>query len=120
MSDMNQYKRGMSVYFSGSAGITFGQQIIPNGKLGNYAEIQRDKDLRTVFSRLIMKKGTELYMNQLVIPHSPNENLTTLDKSTTTKHSSSISIYSTNCDGNYVKINISKNGNWLVQRNPSK
>ena len=116
LGETNQYRRGMSVYFSGSAGTQTGKQVVPAARLRMYQEIQRDRDLRTTYARLPMKAGVPAYLNLLVVPHPPNQDFAKLDAETQSIHDSDHSKFQTSCDGNPVTIEMSRAGEWAVRR----
>ncbi len=116
IGDTNRYRRGMSVYFSGPPGTAIGEQVIPGARLGNYSEIQRDRDLRTAYARLTIHAGRAAYLNLLVAPHAPDTDLSKLDAISVTTHDADHSIFSTECDGTPVTVEIGRNNTWKVTR----
>ncbi len=120
LSDTNRYRRGMSVYFSGPAGTTCGKQVIPNGRLRNYQDIQRDLNLRTAYARLTLQAGKPASLDLLVVPHSPAADPAQLDTLTSTEQDEARSTFRTVCDGQPVQIEIRHDGGWLVSRPAAK
>jgi hypothetical protein len=115
-SDTNFYRRGMSAFFSGADGTAAGKQVVSNGRLRNYLDIQRDLDLRTAYARLPMQAGKDCYLNLLVVPHSPDADLSALDGTTSTVHDEKSTVFKTVCDGVPLTVTIGRNGQWLVVR----
>lgn len=116
IGDTKRYRRGMSVFFSGPQGTEIGKQVIPNLRLGNYRDIQRDKDFRTAFARVSMQSGKPTYLNFLVVPHVPEVDLSKLDSTTQLENDADQSKFKTICDGVPVSIQIGSNGKWQVDR----
>jgi hypothetical protein len=114
--DPKRYRRGMSAFFSGPAGISVGKQVIPGLRGRNYEDIQRDRDLRTAYGRVTMQAGQPTYLNVLVVPHAPDADLTKLDGATSATHDGEASRFQTTCDGMVVTITMSRNGTWEVRR----
>jgi hypothetical protein len=114
--DTNFYRRGMSVFVSGPEGTVAGKQIIPDGRLSNYRDIQRDLDLRTAYARLPMRAGEACYLNLLVVPHSPESDVDALDNITSAVHDEERSVFKTDCSGSPVGITIGRDGQWQVTR----
>ena len=115
-SDTNLYRRGMSVFFSGPDGTVAGKQVVPDGRLRNYRDIQRDLDLRTAYARLPMQAGKDCYLNLLVVPHSPDADLSALDGATATVHDAKSTVFKTACDGVSLAVTIGRDGQWQVVR----
>ena len=116
LKDPKKYSRGMSVYFSGPAGMQSGKQVIPNGRGKNSSAIQRDTDLRTAYARVTMKSGQPTYLNLLVVPHPEDQDFAKLDAATSMTQDSETSSFKTVCDGVLVSIKIAKDGEWQVSR----
>jgi len=116
LSDSKKYRRGMSVYFSGPAGMQSGKQVIPNGRGRNSGAIQRDTDLRTAYARVTMKANKPTYLNLLVVPHPEDQDFAKLDDLTSMTQDAEKSSFKTTCDGVSVTIEIAKDGEWQVRR----
>ena len=115
-ADSTVYRRGMSVYFSGPAGVAIGKQVVPDGRGRSYDSLQRDKNLRTAFARVLLSAGRPTYLTLLVVPHSPDANLGQLDAATATVQDPTHSVFRTAAGNGSVQVEMHKDGRWLVQR----